>query len=141
MGGSWHLDNRKATSRDSIHEKCKTYIKFGDYSYQQQSSNNVSGNETNEQRTLLGAPGLTTRNKKLLGAPGMATRSKDAIEGQVRLLKVPSTRWVLSFPHRQPPKADGLWRRQAQSCIPGAIESIESQIILDHLSISALVDI
>ena len=29
-------------------------------------------------RTLLGAPGLTTRNKKLLGAPGSATRSKDA---------------------------------------------------------------
>ena len=26
--------------------------------------------------TLLGAPGLTTRNKKLLGAPGIATRSK-----------------------------------------------------------------
>ena len=30
-------------------------------------------------RTLLGAPGLTTRNKKLLGAFGIATRSKDAI--------------------------------------------------------------
>ena len=29
-------------------------------------------------RTLLGSPGLTTRNKKLLGAPGIATRSKDA---------------------------------------------------------------
>ena len=29
-------------------------------------------------RTLLGAPGLATRNKKLLGAPGIATRSKDA---------------------------------------------------------------
>ena len=28
-------------------------------------------------RMLLGAPGLTTRNKKLLGAPGIATRSKD----------------------------------------------------------------
>ena len=27
---------------------------------------------------LLGAPGLTTKNKKLLGAPGIATRSKDA---------------------------------------------------------------
>ena len=27
-------------------------------------------------RTLLGAPGLTARNKKLLGAPGIATRSK-----------------------------------------------------------------
>ena len=27
---------------------------------------------------LLGAPGLTTRNKKLLGAKGIATRSKDA---------------------------------------------------------------
>ena len=27
-------------------------------------------------RTLLGAPGRTTRNKKLLGAPGIATRSK-----------------------------------------------------------------
>ena len=31
-----------------------------------------------EQRTLPGAPGLTTRNKKLLGAPGIAIRSKDA---------------------------------------------------------------
>ena len=29
-------------------------------------------------RTLLRAPGLTTRNKKLLGAPGIATRSKKA---------------------------------------------------------------
>ena len=29
-------------------------------------------------RTLLGAPGLTTRSKKLLGAPGIATRSKGA---------------------------------------------------------------
>ena len=29
-------------------------------------------------RTLLGAPGLTTRNKKLLGGPGIATRSRDA---------------------------------------------------------------
>ena len=30
-------------------------------------------------RTLLGAPGLTTRRKKLLGAKGIATRSKDAM--------------------------------------------------------------
>ena len=30
-------------------------------------------------RTLLGAPGLTTRNKNLVGAPGIASRSKDAI--------------------------------------------------------------
>ena len=29
-------------------------------------------------RTLLGAPGLTTRSKKLLGTKGIATRSKDA---------------------------------------------------------------
>ena len=29
-------------------------------------------------RTLLVAPGHTTRNKKLLGAKGIATRSKDA---------------------------------------------------------------
>ena len=29
-------------------------------------------------RTLLGAPGRTTRSKKLLGALGIATRSKDA---------------------------------------------------------------
>ena len=29
-------------------------------------------------RTLLGAPGLTTRSKTLLGSPGIATRSKDA---------------------------------------------------------------
>ena len=27
-------------------------------------------------RTLLGAPGLTTRSKKLLGAKGIATRNK-----------------------------------------------------------------
>ena len=27
-------------------------------------------------RTLLGAPGRTTRNKKLLGAPGRTTRNK-----------------------------------------------------------------
>ena len=32
-------------------------------------------------RTLLGAPGLTTRNKKLLGAPGRTTRSKNATRG------------------------------------------------------------
>ena len=32
-------------------------------------------------RTLLGAPGLTTRNNKLLGAKGIATRSKDATRG------------------------------------------------------------
>ena len=32
---------------------------------------------------LLGAPGLTTRNKKLLGAPGIAARSKDATRGSV----------------------------------------------------------
>ena len=30
-------------------------------------------------RTLLGAPGLTTRSKKLLVTKGSATRSKDAI--------------------------------------------------------------
>ena len=30
-------------------------------------------------RTLLGAPGLTTRNKKLLGAPGHTTRSKSKV--------------------------------------------------------------
>ena len=29
-------------------------------------------------RTLLGAPGLTTRNKKLLGAPGIVTRSMES---------------------------------------------------------------
>ena len=28
--------------------------------------------------TLLGSPGLATRNKKLLGAPGRTTRNKDA---------------------------------------------------------------
>ena len=32
-------------------------------------------------RTLLGAPGLTTRSKKLLGAPGIAARSKDTTRG------------------------------------------------------------
>ena len=32
-------------------------------------------------RTLLRAPGLTTRNKKLPGAPGIAIRSKDATKG------------------------------------------------------------
>ena len=31
--------------------------------------------------TLLGAPGITTRNKKLLGSPGRTTRSKDATRG------------------------------------------------------------
>ena len=31
--------------------------------------------------TLLGAPGVATRNKKLLGAPGLTTRSKDATRG------------------------------------------------------------
>ena len=40
-------------------------------------------------RTLLGAPGLTTRSKRtLLGAKGIATRSKDATRGSV------STRWA-----------------------------------------------
>ena len=34
--------------------------------------------ELGRARTLLGAPGHTTRSKKLLGAPGIATRSKDA---------------------------------------------------------------
>ena len=29
---------------------------------------------------LLGAPGLTTRNKKLLGAKGIATRNKKLLE-------------------------------------------------------------
>ena len=37
-------------------------------------------------RTLLGAPGLTTRNKKLLGAKGIATRSKDATSSSALLL-------------------------------------------------------
>ena len=32
-------------------------------------------------RTLLGAPGIATRNKKLLRAPGLTTRSKDATRG------------------------------------------------------------
>ena len=32
-------------------------------------------------RTLLGAPGLTTRSKKLLGTKGITTRSKDATRG------------------------------------------------------------
>ena len=31
-------------------------------------------------RTLLGAPGLTTRSKKLLGAPGHTTRNKKLLE-------------------------------------------------------------
>ena len=31
-----------------------------------------------ETRTLVGAPGLTTRSKKLLGTKGIATRRKDA---------------------------------------------------------------
>ena len=34
-------------------------------------------------RMLLGAPGLTTRNKKLLEAPGIATRSKDATRNKI----------------------------------------------------------
>ena len=36
---------------------------------------------TTRARTLLGTPGHTTRNKKLLGAPGLTTRSKDATRG------------------------------------------------------------
>ena len=36
-------------------------------------------------RTLLGAPGIATRNKKLLGAPGLTTRNKD-VEGSTRCL-------------------------------------------------------
>ena len=43
-------------------------------------------------RTLLGAPGRTTRNKKLLGAPGIATRSKDATRGA----------WSRCLPARRP---------------------------------------
>ena len=35
-------------------------------------------------RTLLGAPGLTTRNKKLLGAPGIATSSKKILGARGR---------------------------------------------------------
>ena len=34
-----------------------------------------------KQESLLGAPGLTTRNKKLIETPGIATRSKDATRG------------------------------------------------------------
>ena len=34
-------------------------------------------------RTLLGAPGLTTRSKKLLGAKGIATRSKKQLHRNV----------------------------------------------------------
>ena len=33
-----------------------------------------------EARTLLGAPGLTTRSKKLLRAPGIATRGLSLCE-------------------------------------------------------------
>ena len=43
-------------------------------------------------RTLLGAPGLTTRNKKLLGAKGIATRNKKLPkEGIVALMRICST--------------------------------------------------
>ena len=35
-------------------------------------------------RKLLGAPGLTTRNKKPLGAPGLTTRNKKLLEGATR---------------------------------------------------------
>ena len=35
---------------------------------------------------LLGAPGLTTRNKKLLGAKGIATGSKDILLGELLAL-------------------------------------------------------
>ena len=41
-------------------------------------------------RTLLEAPGLTTRSKKLLGAPGIATRSKDATTFQSAMAMVMS---------------------------------------------------
>ena len=32
-------------------------------------------------RTLPGAKGIATRSKKLLGAPGLTTRNKDATRG------------------------------------------------------------
>ena len=47
-------------------------------------------------RTLLGAPGLTTRNKKLLGAPGIATRSKDATRGSQGSLSIPNIQSILT---------------------------------------------
>ena len=42
-------------------------------------------------KKLLGAPGLITRNKKLLGAPGLITRSKDATRNK-KLLGFAQTR-------------------------------------------------
>ena len=50
---------------------------------------------------LLGAPGITTRNKKLLGAKGIATRSKDATSD-------PSSR-VGTQPLRGHPRVSTLW--------------------------------
>ena len=52
---------------------------LGTRSYQEQRASLL------EARTLLGAPGLTTRNEKLLGTKGIATRSKDATRGAPRL--------------------------------------------------------
>ena len=37
-------------------------------------------------RTLLGAPGIATRNKKLLGAPGRTTRSKTLLGTSANVL-------------------------------------------------------
>ena len=42
---------------------------------QEASSHHVTALYELGAKTLLGAPGLTTRNKKLLGAPGRTTRS------------------------------------------------------------------
>ena len=44
-------------------------------------------------RTLLGAPGLTTRNEKLLGAKGIATRSKELKNSST---KNSSNHWSMS---------------------------------------------
>ena len=52
---------------------------------------------TTRNKKLLGAMGIATRNKKLLGAPGIATRSKDVTDPtshQVHQLFLKSLVWI-----------------------------------------------
>ena len=72
--------------------------------------------------TLLGAPGLTTRNKKLLGAPGIATGSKDATMKPHHIIPEAST-WTATpltavrraAGHRRMPTARAVARYAALS--------------------------
>ena len=42
-------------------------------------------------RTLLGAPGHTTRSKKLLGAPGLTTSNKKLLETELEVIRITFT--------------------------------------------------